>query len=100
MVAWKEQNLLMLDHSATDFGFTRPWHEQYAAAVKWQAQAPSHRWLFALDTVMGQCVDRNKAVSLGHANRREWWMFKADAVVPGCQPDESVDRVPAAALED
>jgi len=100
MVAWKEQNLLMFDHPATDFGFTRPWHEQYAAAVKWQAEDPAHRWLFALDGVMAQCVDRSKAVSLGHANRREWWMFKADAVVPGCMPSEDVDRVPAAALEE
>jgi 4-amino-4-deoxy-L-arabinose transferase-like glycosyltransferase len=100
MVAWKEQNLLMLDRPAADFGFTRPWHDQYAAAVKWQAEDPAHRWLFALDGVMGQCVDRDKAVSLGHANRREWWMFKADAVILGCLPGEDVDRVPAAALEE
>jgi 4-amino-4-deoxy-L-arabinose transferase-like glycosyltransferase len=100
MVAWKEQNLLMLNHPATDFGFTQPWHEQYAAAVKWQAQDPTRRWLFALDAVMANCVDRSKAVSLGHANRREWWMFKADAVKPGCVPDESVDRVSAASQED
>jgi 4-amino-4-deoxy-L-arabinose transferase-like glycosyltransferase len=100
MVAWKEQNLLMLNHPATDFGFTQPWHEQYAAAVKWQAQDPARRWLFALDAVMSNCVDRSKAVSLGHANRREWWMFKADAVKPGCVPDESVDRVSAASLEE
>ncbi|MBV8156227.1 MAG: glycosyltransferase family 39 protein [Dyella sp.] len=100
MVAWKEQNLLMLNRPAVDFGFTQPWHDQYAAGVKWQAQDPAHRWLFVLDPVMGQCVDRSKAVSLGHANRREWWMFKADAVVPGCQPDESVDRLPAAAIDE
>lgn len=95
MVAWKEQNLLMLDRPAVDFGFNRPWHDQYAAAVAWQAQDPAHRWLFALDPVLAECVDRSKAISLGHANRREWWLFKADAVVPGCLPDESVDRVPA-----
>jgi len=100
MVAWKEQNLLMLDRPAVDFGFTQPWHDQYAAAVTWQAQDPAHRWLFALDPVMAQCVDRSKATSLGHANRREWWMFKADAVKPGCVPDESVDRVSAASLEE
>jgi len=99
LVAWKEQNLLMLDRPATDFGFTVPWHEQYAAAVKWQAQAPAHRWLFALDGVMDKCVDRSKAISLGHANRREWWLFKADAVIPGCTPNEEVDRVPASTAD-
>ncbi|XRD79638.1 glycosyltransferase family 39 protein [Dyella halodurans] len=91
LVAWKEQNLLMLDRPAMDFGFTRPWHAQYAAAVQWQAQDPAHRWLFVLDPVLGHCVDRSKAMSLGHANRREWWMLKADAVTPGCLPDDSVD---------
>lgn len=95
LVAWKEQNLLMLDRPAMDFGFNRPWREQYAAAIRWQAQDPAHRWLFVLDPVLGDCVDRRKAVSLGHANRREWWMFKADAVTPGCLPDESADRASA-----
>ena len=97
LVAWKEQNLLMLDRPAMDFGFSRPWHEQYVAAVQWQAQDPAHRWLFVLDPVLGHCVDRSKAVSLGHANRREWWMFKADAVTPGCVPDDSVDGAAASA---
>ena len=96
LVAWKEQNLLMLDHPATDFGFTRPWPEQYVAAVAWQAQDPAHRWLFALDPALGHCVDRSKAISLGHANRRGWWMFKADAVTPGCLPDASDERAAAA----
>jgi hypothetical protein len=31
-------------------------------------------------------VDRRRAIHVGHANRREWWMFRADAVVPGCLP--------------
>jgi len=95
MVAWKEQNLLMFDGPAADFGFNVPWHTQYAAAVAWQAQDPAKRWLFVLDQVMGHCVDRNKAISLGHANRRGWWMFKADAVMPGCTPGEDVDSEPA-----
>ncbi|SFR94485.1 4-amino-4-deoxy-L-arabinose transferase [Dyella sp. OK004] len=91
MIAWKEQNLLMLERPATDFGFSVPSHEQYAAAIKWQSQSPATRWLFAVDTAIGNCVDHAKAVSLGSANRREWWLFKADAVVPGCVPSEDVE---------
>lgn len=91
MIAWKEQNLLMLERPATDFGFSVPSHEQYTAAIKWQAQLPATRWLFAVDTAIGDCVDRARAVSLGSANRREWWLFKADAVVPGCTPSEDVE---------
>lgn len=45
---------------------------------------------------MGDCVDRAKAISLGHANQRDWWMFKADALVPGCLPGTKLDEAPGA----
>jgi hypothetical protein len=40
---------------------------------------------------MGDCVDRQRAVHVGHANRREWWMFQADAVKSGCAPKGIAD---------
>ena len=86
LVAWKEQNLLMADRPAQDFGFSRPAPQQFADAVRWQAQAPQKRWIFILDTAIGNCVDRARATPIGHANRRDWWLFRADAVVPGCVP--------------
>ncbi|WP_329742049.1 glycosyltransferase family 39 protein [Dyella sp. A6] len=84
LVAWKEQNLLMLKYPAVDFGFKVPWHIQFALATRWQAQAPATRWLFVQQPAMGDCVNRTKAIYLGHANQRDWWMFKADAVTVGC----------------
>jgi 4-amino-4-deoxy-L-arabinose transferase-like glycosyltransferase len=95
LVAWKEQNLLMLDRPAVDFGFSRPWVRQYADAIAWQAQDPEHRWLFVQEPAMGACVHRGRAIDLGHANRREWWLFKADAVIPGCVPDPSAEAADA-----
>jgi len=92
LVAWTEQNLLMLDRPATDFGFKQPWHVQFARAVQWQAQAPATRWLFVQQPAMGNCVDRAKAIRLGHVNQRDWWMFKVDALVPGCLPGAKVDE--------
>ena len=86
MVAWKEQNLLMADRPARDFGFSRPAPQQFADAVQWQSQAPQKRWIFILDTATGGCVDRARATPIGHANRRDWWLFRADAVEPGCVP--------------
>ena len=86
LLAWKEQNLLMVQGPVAEFGFTQAWPAQYAAAIAWQEQAPAQRWIFSLDSAMGQCVDRHKATYVGHANRREWWMFKSDAVAPGCTP--------------
>ncbi|MEP7097688.1 MAG: glycosyltransferase family 39 protein [Dokdonella sp.] len=86
MVAWKEQNLLMADGPVREFGFKLPWAQQYADAVRWQAQAPAQRPIFILEDAMGECVEKAKAIHVGHANRREWWLFRADAVVPGCVP--------------
>ena len=86
MVAWKEQNLLMADGPVREFGFKLPWDQQYADAVRWQAEAPAQRPIFILEDAMGVCVDKAKAIHVGHANRREWWLFRADAVVAGCVP--------------
>ena len=86
LLAWKEQNLLMAQGPVTEFGFLKPWPQQYAEAIAWQQRAPAQRWIFSLDDAMGQCVDRHRAIHVGHANRREWWLFKADAVIAGCTP--------------
>lgn len=86
LLAWKEQNLLMAQGPVAEFGFLKSWPRQYADAISWQQQDPAHRWIFSLDDAMGTCVDRHHAIHVGHANRREWWMFRADAVVHGCSP--------------
>ena len=86
LVAWKEQNLLMADRPARDFGFNQPTPQQFTDAVRWQAKAPQQRWIFILEPAMGACVDRTRAIAVGHANRRDWWLFRADAVIPGCVP--------------
>ena len=81
----------MLDRPAVDFGFSVPAHLQFARAVQWQAAAPATRWIFAEQDAMGDCVRRDQAINLGHANRRDWWLFKAAAVIPGCTPPASDD---------
>jgi hypothetical protein len=89
LVAWKEQNLFMAVGPVRDFGFKRPWDEQYAEAVQWQAEAPAQRRIFILEPAMGDCVDKTKATHIGFANRREYWLFGADAVAQGCVPKSS-----------
>ena len=86
LVDWKEQNMLMLDHPAIDFGFSASTAQQFASAAQWQAAAPTTRWMFVQAPAMGNCVDRSKAINMGHANRRDWWLLKTDALVPGCTP--------------
>ncbi|HET6545650.1 MAG TPA: glycosyltransferase family 39 protein [Rhodanobacteraceae bacterium] len=96
LVAWREQNLLMADRAAVDFGFSRPWPEQLGAAILWQEAVPERRWVFILADAMGPCIDKARAIDVGHANRREWWLFRADAVVAGCRdgqvPVEAAER--------
>ena len=91
LVGWKEQNLLMAVGPTRDFGFNQPRDKQYTEATQWQAQASQDRWIFIIAPAMGQCVDRTKAQRVGEANRREWWMFRADAVVADCIPPPTDD---------
>ena len=92
LVDWKEQNMLMLDRHAADFGFSAPTALQFMLGVQWQAAVPATRWLFVQEPAMGNCVDRRKAIDVGHANRRDWWLFQADAVIPGCMPSSHDDE--------
>ncbi len=84
MVGWKEQNLLLADRKAVDFGFLQPTNVQLGKAILWQRAAPQNRWVFILDEAMDPCIDRDLATRAGHANRREWWLFRHDAVRAGC----------------
>ena len=95
LVAWKEQNLLMADRPPQDFGFVRPWHQQLGDAIRWQQAAPAKRWVFILADAMRPCIDPARATYVGHANRREWWLFRADAVAAACRDGS----VPASATE-
>lgn len=89
LVAWKEQNLLMVDRPAATFGFTVPWHEQLQAGVQWQQLSPQRRWLLAHEDALLGCVDRDGAVLAGVANRRRWWLVPAGAVHGPCVPTEA-----------
>lgn len=94
LVAWKEQNLLMLDtlgRKTANFGYKLAWHVQLQRALTWQAASPARRWIFAYGKVLAPCVRKRDAIHVGHANRREWYLFTRSAVVPGCVPSASDD---------
>jgi 4-amino-4-deoxy-L-arabinose transferase-like glycosyltransferase len=94
LVAWKEQNLLMLDtlgRRTVNFGYRLAWHVQMQRALAWQAANPAHRWVFAYGKVLAPCVRQRDAIPVGHANRRDWYLFTRNAVVPGCVPPASED---------
>ena len=87
LVAWKEQNLLMADRPATNFGFVMPWPEQLQRGMAWQAEAPQRRWLLVQEPALTHCIERDRAEMIGVANRRRWWLVPAAAVPdPACRP--------------
>ena len=85
LVGWKEQNLLRADRPVAEFGFRKLGNEQLAEAIRWQEADPARRWIFILDLYMTPCIDPRKATVVGHANRREWVMFRSDAVAESCR---------------
>lgn len=84
LVAWKEQNLLQADRPARTFGFRRDDVQELRDAIAWLRQAPARRWVLINGAALGECVDKTRAIAAGASNRREWWLFKQDAVV--CEP--------------
>ena len=86
LVAWKEQNLLMADRPAANFGFKLGWDEQLRRGVAWQAQAPGTRWLLVQEEALEACIDRGRSEMVGISNRRRWWLVPAAAVSGQCLP--------------
>jgi 4-amino-4-deoxy-L-arabinose transferase-like glycosyltransferase len=79
LVGWREQQLLMADRPAREFGFKREVPLQFADALAWQRAAPAARWLLVEGSAVPACVDRTRGRSMGNANRRAWWLLRADA---------------------
>ncbi len=86
LVGWKERNLLMLKGPSTDFGYSRPWNQQFTAAIAWLDADPAQRRIFIRQDAMGDCVRRDRATDLGRGDKYDWWLFGAGAVVAGCLP--------------
>jgi 4-amino-4-deoxy-L-arabinose transferase-like glycosyltransferase len=79
LVGWREQQLLMADRPAVDFGFKREPQLQFADALAWQRAGPASRWLLVEGSVLPACVDSARARDMGNANRRQWWLLDISA---------------------
>ena len=85
LVGWREQQLLMADRAAAEFGFKRPPQAQFAAGVRWQQAAPATRWLLVEEgDGLPACVARAQARDMGQSNRRRWWLLPGSAT-GGCR---------------
>ena len=84
LVGWREQQLLMADRDAVDFGFKRDGAGQFADALRWQRQAGGVRMLLVEGSMLPACVDQLKSRDMGNANRRKFWLLPA-AATTGCR---------------
>lgn len=86
LVAWKEQMLLQADREAVEFGFSRPWPEQWSDAFGWLGQSPARRWILAPEDAMPGCIDLNRSEFVGRSNRGRWWLVSSAAAGGRCRP--------------
>ncbi|MCC7096993.1 MAG: glycosyltransferase family 39 protein [Thermomonas sp.] len=77
LVGWREQQLLMADRPATDFGFKRSPQAQFNDGLRWQRAQPARRWLLVEGSALQDCVDKPSARDMGVANGRRWWLLDA-----------------------
>ncbi|CRD54944.1 Glycosyl transferase family 39 (fragment) [Stenotrophomonas indicatrix] len=89
LVAWREQNLLQADRPVREFGFKRPWAEQWHDAGPWLAEAPDKRWLLVLDKAMSPCVDQAQVIEIGVANRNRWQLLPGTAWDAACHAERA-----------
>ena len=80
LVGWREQQLLMADRPAADFGFKRDPARQFADGVRWQHARPASRWLLVEQGEgLPACIDPARARDMDVANGRRWWLLDAEA---------------------
>lgn len=99
LVGWREQQLLMADRPAVDFGFKRPKPEQFAAGVAWLRQAPASRRLLVEESALPECADKTLARDMDVANGRRWWLMDA-AAASGCTASAATTAKPGPAPDD
>jgi 4-amino-4-deoxy-L-arabinose transferase-like glycosyltransferase len=87
LVGWREQQLLQADRAALDFGFERPLSAQWQLAGAWLGQSPTTRWVLALGPLSEPCVDTQRSIPVGRANRRDWVLVPGSAWRRDCRAE-------------
>jgi 4-amino-4-deoxy-L-arabinose transferase-like glycosyltransferase len=96
LVGWKEQILLQSVGPTVEFGFRREAREQLGAALAWMRADPARRRVFLSQPDGRTCFGggEDAAVKVGTANRRDWYLAKAEAIAPACFDPAWTDRSP------
>lgn len=95
LVDWKEQNLLQAVGPVAEFGFRQSPEVQLERGAAWLREKPDSRHLLVQRSEVLACVDftgNGPGRRVGHANRREWWLLDAAAIVACTVPPPGPSR--------
>ncbi|AMJ87371.1 MULTISPECIES: ArnT family glycosyltransferase [Alteromonas] len=84
IVSFKEQYLLFAPFPVTHFGYHTEKDRENGTAWTWLKAQPT-RFLLAPKDYLFQCVDLDRAVSLGFAHRDEWLLIPSTAADVECK---------------
>ncbi|UJF18217.1 glycosyltransferase family 39 protein [Vibrio sp. SS-MA-C1-2] len=90
LVKFKEQFLLFSPIGLTHFSYLSSTEEQYKNAWHWMSkdnvanQENKKRYILTHNLEHTICFDTTKAIPLGHAHRRDWFIFDQSAMLPEC----------------
>ncbi|HEY5807450.1 MAG TPA: glycosyltransferase family 39 protein [Povalibacter sp.] len=76
LVSYKEQYLLQLERSSTNFGHRREVEQEAADAAAWQAQKPG-RVLLVSEAARQLCFGSAAAREVGVASREHWYLIES-----------------------
>lgn len=85
---FREQFLLFANRPLYHFSYLQPDEPQPKDAAAW-LQSSSHRWVLGPISNLNKCFAAEKGVNLGFRHGDNWYLFRADAVLPACQSAQS-----------
>lgn len=85
---FREQFLLFAERPLSHFAYLQSDEPQVADAAVW-VQASAHRWVLGPINNLSKCFYCGKRREFRAPPRDDWYLFRADAVLPVCQSAQS-----------
>lgn len=85
---FREQFLLFANRPLYHFAYLQADEPQPTDAAVW-VQASPHRWVLGPGDKLSKCFAADKGIALGQRHGDDWFLFRADAVIPACQSAQS-----------
>lgn len=85
---FREQFLLFAERPLYHFAYLQADEPQPKDAAVWLQTSPN-RWVLGPGDKLSQCFRTEQGINLGWRHGEEWFLFRADAILPACQNGQS-----------